>query len=182
MHLQPLGDARGGDGLDEGRDAPLARQLLVVNLTDGRDEWYLEGTDLQPTADGWQVEDTTPMIGIGGYYIPDDESAKGQEIDRVLGLELGADDYVVKPFSVRELMLRVQAVLRRGNKAMEAIEIPADKRYGWRVEEEFIGAIRGEEPVRRDARNAVTLEIRVGAAVIAEAHVGEGIGGGEGDG
>ena len=41
-------------------------------------------------------------------------TAKGQEQDRILGLELGADDYVVKPFSVRELVLRVQAVLRRG--------------------------------------------------------------------
>ncbi|MCP3144812.1 response regulator [Pyxidicoccus xibeiensis] len=40
-------------------------------------------------------------------------SAKGQESDRVQGLELGADDYVVKPFSVRELLLRVKAVLRR---------------------------------------------------------------------
>jgi len=40
-------------------------------------------------------------------------TAKGEEIDRVLGFELGADDYVVKPFSVRELLLRVQAVLRR---------------------------------------------------------------------
>ena len=40
-------------------------------------------------------------------------TAKGEEIDRVVGFELGADDYVVKPFSVRELLLRVQAVLRR---------------------------------------------------------------------
>jgi two-component system, OmpR family, phosphate regulon response regulator PhoB len=40
-------------------------------------------------------------------------SAKGQESDRIQGLEQGADDYVVKPFSVRELMLRVRAVLRR---------------------------------------------------------------------
>ncbi|MCA9588137.1 MAG: response regulator [Myxococcales bacterium] len=40
-------------------------------------------------------------------------TAKGEEIDRVVGFELGADDYVIKPFSVRELMLRVQAVLRR---------------------------------------------------------------------
>jgi two-component system phosphate regulon response regulator PhoB len=40
-------------------------------------------------------------------------TAKGQEQDRILGLELGADDYVVKPFSVRELVLRVKAVLRR---------------------------------------------------------------------
>ncbi len=41
-------------------------------------------------------------------------TARGEEIDRVLGFELGADDYVVKPFSVRELLLRVHAVLRRG--------------------------------------------------------------------
>jgi len=41
-------------------------------------------------------------------------TAKGEEIDRVVGFELGADDYVVKPFSVRELLLRVQVVLRRG--------------------------------------------------------------------
>lgn len=41
-------------------------------------------------------------------------TARGEEIDRVVGFEIGADDYVVKPFSVRELMLRIQAVLRRG--------------------------------------------------------------------
>ncbi|MFH1006508.1 MAG: response regulator transcription factor [Candidatus Latescibacterota bacterium] len=40
-------------------------------------------------------------------------TAKGQEIDRVLGLELGADDYVTKPFSIRELLARIKAVLRR---------------------------------------------------------------------
>jgi len=40
-------------------------------------------------------------------------TAKGEEVDRIVGLELGADDYVVKPFSPRELMLRVRAVLRR---------------------------------------------------------------------
>jgi two-component system phosphate regulon response regulator PhoB len=40
-------------------------------------------------------------------------TARGEEIDRVVGFELGADDYVVKPFSVRELVLRIGAVLRR---------------------------------------------------------------------
>ena len=40
-------------------------------------------------------------------------TARGQEIDKVLGLELGADDYVTKPFSIRELMARIRAVLRR---------------------------------------------------------------------
>jgi two-component system alkaline phosphatase synthesis response regulator PhoP len=40
-------------------------------------------------------------------------TARGEEVDRVLGLELGADDYVIKPFSLRELLARVRAVLRR---------------------------------------------------------------------
>ncbi|MFH0925221.1 MAG: response regulator [bacterium] len=41
-------------------------------------------------------------------------TAKGEEVDRVVGFELGANDYVVKPFSPRELVLRVKAILRRG--------------------------------------------------------------------
>lgn len=44
-------------------------------------------------------------------------TARGEEVDRVLGLELGADDYVVKPFSARELLLRVRAILRRQRSA-----------------------------------------------------------------
>jgi two-component system phosphate regulon response regulator PhoB len=44
-------------------------------------------------------------------------TARGEEIDRVVGFEVGADDYVVKPFSVRELVLRVKAVLRRASRA-----------------------------------------------------------------
>lgn len=47
-------------------------------------------------------------------------TAKGEEIDRVVGFELGADDYVVKPFSVRELLLRVAAILRRSQGEQEA--------------------------------------------------------------
>jgi len=42
-------------------------------------------------------------------------TAKGEEIDRVVGFEVGADDYLVKPFSTRELLLRVKAILRRAN-------------------------------------------------------------------
>ena len=41
-------------------------------------------------------------------------TAKGEEVDRIVGLELGADDYIVKPFSPRELVLRVRAILKRG--------------------------------------------------------------------
>jgi two-component system phosphate regulon response regulator PhoB len=47
-------------------------------------------------------------------------TAKGDEVDRVVGFEIGADDYVTKPFSVRELLLRVRAVLRRGTEPRES--------------------------------------------------------------
>ena len=46
-------------------------------------------------------------------------TAKGEEIDRVVGFEVGADDYVVKPFSMRELILRVRAILKRSNSGTE---------------------------------------------------------------
>jgi len=44
-------------------------------------------------------------------------TAKGEEIDRIIGLEIGADDYIVKPFSPREVVLRIKSVLRRYNKS-----------------------------------------------------------------
>ena len=47
-------------------------------------------------------------------------TAKGEEIDKVLGLELGADDYVTKPFSLRELLARIKAVLRRGETSLQS--------------------------------------------------------------
>jgi DNA-binding response OmpR family regulator len=50
-------------------------------------------------------------------------TAKGEEFDRILGLELGADDYVVKPFSPRELAARVKAVLRRQARQSEPAEV-----------------------------------------------------------
>ena len=52
-------------------------------------------------------------------------TAKGAEVDRVLGLEMGADDYVVKPFSPREVVARVKALLRRANPAGAAAEGPS---------------------------------------------------------
>ncbi len=48
-------------------------------------------------------------------------TARGEEIDRVVGFEIGADDYVVKPFSVRELMLRIGAILRRASADAEPV-------------------------------------------------------------
>ena len=55
-------------------------------------------------------------------------TARGEEIDRVVGLELGADDYVTKPFSIRELMARVRNLLRRSHRAPSAADAasPAD--------------------------------------------------------
>src|SRR2546422_6386501 len=49
-------------------------------------------------------------------------TAKAEEVDRIVGLEFGADDYVTKPFSPREIVLRIRAILRRGEKADESLE------------------------------------------------------------
>ena len=68
-------------------------------------------------------------------------TARGEEVDRVVGLELGADDYVVKPFSPRELLARIRAVLRR----VEGAEPPAAGRTA--------GALHVDE-----ARHAVTVD------------------------
>ncbi|WP_405265997.1 response regulator [Cellulophaga sp. Ld12] len=65
-----------------------------------------------PTMDGVEIckkirsQKNTPIIML---------TAKSEEIDRVLGLEIGADDYITKPFSIRELLARVKAVLRRAD-------------------------------------------------------------------
>ncbi len=65
---------------------------------------------LMPEMDGWDVcralrrESTVPILML---------TALGDEVDRILGLELGADDYLTKPFSTRELVARIKALLRR---------------------------------------------------------------------
>jgi len=67
---------------------------------------------MMPGLDGWQVcreirkKSNVPIIMI---------TAKGETFDKVLGLELGADDYVVKPFDAKEIVARIKAVLRRMN-------------------------------------------------------------------
>ena len=75
---------------------------------------------MMPKLDGWQVcreirkKSDCPIIMI---------TAKGETFDKVLGLELGADDYVVKPFESKEIVARIKAVLRRTGKASEPSDI-----------------------------------------------------------
>lgn len=67
--------------------------------------------------------DVCRQLRTAGNYTPIIMlTARGQEIDKVLGLKTGADDYVTKPFSFLELMARVEAVLRRTSKSTEAVE------------------------------------------------------------
>jgi DNA-binding response OmpR family regulator len=97
----------GEKGLDLALDGPADLILLDVMLPrksgfDVCKELRLRGL-------------TTPVIML---------TARGQEIDKVLGLELGADDYITKPFSVRELLSRVKAVLRRSGSEKKTAATP----------------------------------------------------------
>ena len=101
----------------------------VVSADDGEKGYKMvkrENPDLiildimLPSKNGYEIckdlrdeKVATPIIMLTG---------KGEETDKVLGLELGADDYVTKPFSVRELLARVKAVLRRKFEAEHDIE------------------------------------------------------------
>ncbi len=77
-------------------------------------------------------------------------TARDEEIDRVVGLELGADDYVVKPFSVRELLVRIKNVLRRVQGAQSTGETPTG------APQLHAGAL-SLDPARREVRLAGTL-------------------------
>ena len=70
-----------------------------------------------PGVDGWKVIEQARAEGIGTPIVV--VSARGTEHDRVHALEIGADDYLVKPFSMKELVARVGAVARRGTRAQE---------------------------------------------------------------
>ena len=108
------------------------RDVLEYNLTQAGHQVELAGT----AADGLRLaREKVPALVILDLMLPDISglevcralkhdaatrgcqvmmlTAKGEEIDRVVGFEVGADDYVVKPFSVRELLLRVHALQRR---------------------------------------------------------------------
>jgi DNA-binding response OmpR family regulator len=96
------------------------------------------------------------LPGMGGYEICQKArdggvltpiimlTARGEETDRVLGLDLGADDYITKPFSVRELLARVRAVLRRARPAGELDALEVD---GVRVDFRSFEATRDGQPV-----------------------------------
>ena len=102
---------------------------------------------MMPKLDGWQVcrqirqKSDCPIIML---------TAKGETFDKVLGLELGADDYVVKPFDTKEIVARIKAVLRRsgpaGNAAGEVKEVSYDKltvnmtRYELKVDAKVVDA------------------------------------------
>jgi two-component system, OmpR family, phosphate regulon response regulator PhoB len=94
--------ARGRDALRLARDPVPDLVLLDLMLPD------ISGLEVCRTLKADPITRDTPILVL---------TAKGEEMDRVVGFELGADDYVVKPFSVRELLLRAQAILRRGRTA-----------------------------------------------------------------
>jgi two-component system response regulator RegX3 len=98
------------DGLERFRSERPDLVLLDVMLPDG------DGRDLLRQI---RAESRTPVVML---------TARGQETDKVVGLELGADDYVVKPFGSSELLARIRAVLRRS--APPEAETPAQLEVG----------------------------------------------------
>jgi two-component system, OmpR family, response regulator len=90
--------------------------LIILDLRLGQDD----GLDLLREI---RSHSDVPIIIMTGY--------RPYEIDRVIGLELGADDYVIKPFSLRELLARVRAVLRR-QKMARAAQVQYPDRGGYR--------------------------------------------------
>ncbi|MBI5495879.1 MAG: response regulator [Deltaproteobacteria bacterium] len=96
---EPVQAFRGADALRLAREKRPDLVLLDVMLPD------LPGTEVCKALKRDPATAGIPIVML---------TAKGEEIDRVLGFELGAEDYVVKPFSVRELMLRIGVVLKRG--------------------------------------------------------------------
>ena len=88
--------------------------LLDLMLPDG------SGLDLCKKIKSNSETEATPVVIL---------TAKDDEVDRVVGFELGADDYVTKPFSVRELILRVKAILKRSDtKTKEVVEV--ERQFG----------------------------------------------------
>jgi two-component system, OmpR family, response regulator RegX3 len=120
----------------------VAEGFEVTRVADGQGALDAPATDLVlldvrlPDIDGFAVcrelrsRSDVPIIMV---------TAKGEEIDRVVGLELGADDYVVKPFGLRELVARIRAVTRRTSLRPESrdllvsgeLEVDVPARKAW---------------------------------------------------
>ncbi len=100
--------SRGRDGLEYLHRSPADLVLLDIML---------------PDEDGFEIckrlRADERLKGLPVIFL----TAKGEEMDRILGLEIGADDYVVKPFSPRELVARAKAVLRRQERVAEKREV-----------------------------------------------------------
>jgi len=99
---------RGREGLDFLRRNPVDIVLLDILLPDD------DGFNICRRLRADDHLRALPVIFL---------TAKGEEVDRILGLEIGGDDYVVKPFSPRELVARVKAVLRRQERVAEKREV-----------------------------------------------------------
>lgn len=102
------GFSRGRDGLEHLRRNPPDLVLLDILLPDE------DGFEICKRLRADPRLKSVPVIFL---------TAKGEETDRIVGLEIGADDYVVKPFSPRELVARVRAVLRRQERVAEKREV-----------------------------------------------------------
>ncbi len=106
--FQVLTAADGGEGLE--RAIKKRPDLIILDLMlPGMD-----GKDVCRVLKSNPVTQTIPVLML---------TAKAEELDRVVGLELGADDYVTKPFSPRELVLRVKAILRRRTFDKEDVKV-----------------------------------------------------------
>jgi phosphate regulon transcriptional regulator PhoB len=99
---------RGKEGLENIRRSPPDVLLLDIMLPDE------DGLSICRQLRADQRLKSLPVIFL---------TARGEEVDRIVGLEIGADDYVVKPFSPRELVARVKAILRRQARAPEKGEV-----------------------------------------------------------
>jgi DNA-binding response OmpR family regulator len=87
-------------------------------------------------------------------------SAKGQEVDKVVGLELGADDYVTKPFSLRELLARIHALLRRAEPGAVTADVPDAIDFGRvHIDSKALRGKRGKEAFELTPRELKVLGV-----------------------
>ncbi len=102
-----------GYAVETAEDAAALDALLAMRLPDLLVlDWMMPGEDGLSVARRLRAQPGFPPIIM--------LSAKGEDIDRIIGLEVGADDYLPKPFNPRELLARIRAVLRRGSNPVPA--------------------------------------------------------------